>query len=247
MSSTLSELQEKLQRKGINPTAKELDFYLFPKKKIKEEEQIMSSTDLTMRLKKFARSYYGKEPADQDIKNAVKSLCRRFMDLSIYEIEYMLEQIVEGIYPEVKKFSFNLSDITYVIAGYEKRKKLLTSAVWEIRREHRQDQETKQRAKEFLQEALKKEDAGEELTVYEKSTLGKHYAEHADPNLVKDVREQADNELEQRKKELGAIRKIKSDSKQIPCPDMYVAPMAWSSTLLFGYLMYNTIKGHEKD
>ncbi len=244
MSSMQSELLRKLNSKGANPNTKELDFYLFPKTKIREEDGMIAKTDLTMRLRNFIRSYYHQEAKDEQIINAVKSFVKKFNDLSTLEIDYVFTQIVNGEYPEIKKYSFNLSDITYALIRYEQKKKNLNSAYWQIKTEEKQNEETKKEAFNFLQAALKKNEAGERLTVYEKSTIGKHIAQEYDSTITEDAKRQAVNELPQRLKELNAIRKMKGDSKLIPIPDMYDAPMVWSTDLLYGYLLYN-LKYHE--
>ena len=238
MMSLNERLKQKLNQRGITVTNKTIDFFINKPTPIFKDDIYFNH--LSLIIKQFHLDKYGKQiESIEIIKSTIKAIRRDFSHLATVEIGYCTKRVIDGE-DEVNNYLFNTSDLIKVIRRYDSKKKAVKDTYYMSLNDEKEKAEGKQLREEFLQKAMSKMDRKEDLTVYEKSAIGKHYINDFSSEDLVAIKELVDQELPKLKKILNAKRMGSLESLTND-PDMNT-PLMWTEPLLFNNKLFNALK-----
>lgn len=229
-------LEIKLKSDGNTIEKAVIDFFYLKPTPIKDEEIGMYKPSLALELKKFSLEHYDKEFGDKVLVGALKQLASKHNNVSVREIKYCLEQVIE----KNKLKPFNIHELSQFIKRYESDKKKVTEAYQAVKEKLWKKEETKQKAYTFLQQALKKNSEGQHLTIYEKAAIGNDFSKKWVKKQIESLKKEVENSLEAMQTELDKRRKGGFESF-INDPEQNY-PVIWNEMLLFGTLAFNQLE-----
>ncbi|QGG54081.1 hypothetical protein GDS87_24485 (plasmid) [Lysinibacillus pakistanensis] len=193
----------------------------------------MWQKSLLLELRKYANSTIGKDPDRSTAEKLAQKLYNDFKHISTQEIGYCLDLLVggeTGIEPDTFKLSG--TPIVKMLKQYDGKRKAFNRYYWEIKNEENSAIEAQRAQQEFLRQALMKKSQGATLTVYERSTIGKHLIESESHQVRQAIWEDVDKQLptmqrELKKKRDGAFGIVLNDQDQ-------QTPIMWTDKLLYG-------------
>jgi hypothetical protein len=241
----------------LNPVIDLEQVEVFLKNHKPMKQDIDPGLTLGQMLHRLGISRFGKEISSTQKNSCTTSIFRNFdRFLSLQDLKYVFTQIEDGS----ERFSvgnyFTTTDLIKCLRKYEGQKKFILKIFREIQSENDQTEEDRRKKHEFTQECLRKYNAKERLTFYEKSTIGVHFLNDVDEGIVEMIRDFIPEKMAQLKKE----RQRKIDVN--PCwparvhvddtgfstlyadPEDEFEPAFITESLVFGNLLYDHITSH---
>ena len=236
------QLYEHIRRYESNITASEVDLFLENHKSMRSAQMDFAKTKIKKSIVEMALNVYGREPDDAHILATTTNIFRKYQDLSYQDIVFVLDQMTLGNIEPGSKY-FNPTGILKILNQFQGRKKIIMKAFHTIRRHQNESAEGRAAYDHFLNGARRKYGNEEILTYYEKSSLGKLFAETMNPETVKVVRESARLNFEAERKRVDRQREVfyssiltKENNSQINEEMQF--PMAITEEMYFGSLAF---------
>jgi len=204
-----SELIERLRRKGITVTSVAVDFFYTNPKPMNQEERSMWFPHLVNTLRTWSNQYHGKEPDKNITTTIANKIKKEYGNLSISEIHYCLDRVTNGDEEIKQEWNLNANSILTVLKRYAGKKQRIKTEHYAMQREEAERYEAAGKIQSFLSEAKHKYNDGQELTIYERSVLGKELLKNVPTNEINDFRNLFDENKDYWKKQEQNNDKLK--------------------------------------
>ena len=240
-----NDLYEYIKRYETGVSSLEVTLFLENNKPMRSAHSDVTKTRIKRALVDMCLNVFGSEPDDTYIDAATTNIYRQYDSLSVEDVEFVCEQMKLGNIDPIYKKEFNPTGMLKLLFQFQGRKKIIQSAYNRLKRNENESESGRIKAEQFLQNAKNKFGRGEKLTCYERSALGKAFAEQMSPEVVSVVREKARLSYPEARKKVEIQREIYYDSAFNPDKensslideDMNF-PMILAEQTHFGMLMF---------
>lgn len=190
---------------------------------------------LRLEIKRLANVFYSKEIDVILVSEFVSQIQKKRGKISCQEISFIFEEIINNE-TDISKY-FSMSEVLRVVDSYLSLKTKVAKLSFEMKEKQAEELRNFQSEKQFQQESLRKYNSKIELTIYEKSAVGKHFEYQIENREI--LREMAAENIELEMEKLAKRNEVERHGFYVD-QDMQV-PVFWTESLLYGLYLYQNI------
>lgn len=228
----IDDLKKKLQTLRINVSNEELNILVSYGQEIEKQSKEMVNPSLSLHLKRLGTLFYSKEIDITTVSEFVSQIQKKRGKISVKEIDYVFQEIIDNK-TDINTF-FKLSEILRIIDAYLVKKAKVARVSFEIHNENKKVQEFANEANQFLQDAVRKWKGGQELTIYEKCSIGKRH--EFDIKNSENLKLQAENDLINENNKIEA--RHKNEHFGLFIDEAQNIPVFWTQELLYHFYLF---------
>ena len=203
------ELIERLRRQGITVTSVAVDFFYTKPLEMNREESHMWKPNLLNVLRIWSNQMHGKEPDRNIAETIAKKIKKEYGHLSVSEVQYCLDRVVNGDEEIPREYNLQANSVLKLLKVYNAKKMRIKREYYKMKQEESDAYEAQGAIQNFLNQAKEKYNQGEELTIYERSVLGKELAKTEETEVLNNISQMVEENKEQlknqEKKRLGNL------------------------------------------